>query len=87
MRVPRLDGPGLMEWLVIGALVLIFVGPERLPDGARWLVRLWARLRAVLGLRPREAARPPDGWDVVELVSLALIALLLPTWIVLLTTR
>jgi sec-independent protein translocase protein TatB len=37
--------PGLQEWLVVGLIALIIIGPNRLPDVARTAGHLLARLR------------------------------------------
>lgn len=57
---------GLGELLMIAALVLIFVGPERLPYVARNLGRMYAQLRRAADDLRRALVLEADRLDEVE---------------------
>jgi sec-independent protein translocase protein TatB len=61
-----MSGPGLMEWLVIGALLLIFVGPERLPTVMRQLGRLYGKFRRAADELRRALVLEADRMDEEE---------------------
>jgi sec-independent protein translocase protein TatB len=57
---------GLGEILMIAALVLVFVGPERLPHATRTLGRMYAQLRRAADDLRRALVIEADRLDEVE---------------------
>jgi sec-independent protein translocase protein TatA len=58
------SAPGPLEWLVIGVIALIVLGPKRLPEAARSVGRGFRELKEALSSEPeeeRERERKPEG--------------------------
>lgn len=71
------ESVGFGEWFVLLAVVLVVVGPKRLPETARKLGRIYARLRRTADAFTRqlmemdsEISREFDGASRVERGSL-----------------